>query len=60
MKKRKFISFTDKELDILEDALEEYGDLNLLNLLNEEKREREYNIKRYDEWRKNKTKIYCC
>lgn len=28
--KRKFISFTDKELNILADALEEYGAPNLL------------------------------
>lgn len=58
--KRKFISFTDKELNILADALEEYGAPDLLNQLNMEMREREYNRKRHEEWIKTQPKIYCC
>ena len=58
--KRKFISFTDKELNTLVDALEVYGAPNLLKQVNEEMREREYNKKRHEEWIKTQPKIYCC
>lgn len=42
MAKRKFISFTNKELDILVDALMEYGNKELLKQANDEIRERKY------------------
>lgn len=58
--KRKFISFTDKELNILADALEVYGAPDLLKQVNKEMREREYNRKQHEEWMKNQPKIYCC
>ena len=58
--KRKFISFTDKELNILADALEVYGAPDLLKQANKEMREREYNRKQHEEWMKNQPKVYCC
>ena len=58
--KRKFISFTDNELNILADALEVYDAPDLLKQVNTEMREREYNKKRHEEWAKTQPKIYCC
>lgn len=58
--KRKFISFTDKELNILADALEEYGAPNLLGQIEQEVKERERSRKRHEEWLKSQPKIYCC
>lgn len=60
MKKRKFISFTNEELNTLEKALKSYGASSLLKQVNEEVREREYNMKRYEEWQNSQPKIYCC
>ena len=58
--KRKFISFTDSELNILADALEAYNAPELLKQLNQEIKEREYNRKRHEEWAKSQRKSYCC
>lgn len=58
--KRKFIYFTDKELIILTDALQEYRAPSLLKQINEEIRQREYNNKLLKDITENKPKIYCC
>lgn len=58
--KRKFIYFTDSELNILADAIEEYRCPDLMKQINEEIRTREYNKKQHEEWMKNQPKIYCC
>ena len=57
--KRKFINFSDKELNILEDAIKIYGSPDLLKQIKQEKKNREYARKQYEEWQKNKPKIYC-
>lgn len=58
--KRKFIGFTDEEINILADALEAYGTTGLLEQVNDEIKEREYIRKRHEEWANQQTKIYCC
>lgn len=58
--KRKFINFTDDELDVLTGALKNYDALSLLKQANEEIRTREYNRKRDEERTKNHPEIYCC
>lgn len=57
MSKRKFINFTDAELNILGDALEEYGAPSLLKEVNEEWRQRNRDRKERDEWR-NRVKTF--
>ena len=58
--KRKFISFTDNELTVLANALEQCSDPNLLKQVNDEMREREYNRKIHEEWLSTRQTIYCC
>jgi hypothetical protein len=60
MKKRKFINFSDKELNILADAIERYGCPDLMKQINDEIKTREYNKKRVEEWAKQKPTFYCC
>lgn len=59
-KRRKFISFTDSELNILGDALEVYGAPDLLKQVNKEQREREHSRKLHEELMNSRPKIYCC
>lgn len=58
--KRRFIYFTDDELDVLEESLLGKNNLALIKEIRKERKEREYNRKRQDEWLKNQPKIYCC
>lgn len=58
--KRKFITFTDSELNTLADALKMYGDSTLLNQVKREISEREYRRKQYRESIRQHPKIYCC
>ena len=58
--KRKFINFTDNELNTLADALEKHGASDLLKQVNKEKKDREYHRKRYEEWSNIQPKVYCC
>lgn len=57
---RKFISFTNNELNILADALKLYGSNDLLKQVNLEMKEREYHRKRHEEWLNRQPQIYCC
>lgn len=60
MKQRKFISFSDAELNVLENALRTCDEKELLKQLNEERREREYIRKTNEEWLNSRPTIYCC
>lgn len=57
---RKFISFTDSELDTLANAVQQCGARDILTQIHDEIRIRKNNKKQYREWQKNKPKIYCC
>ena len=50
MGKRKFIYFTDSELNILADAIEEHPCPGLMKQINEEIKIRKYNKKQIEEW----------
>ena len=61
MRKRKFLNFSDMELDELEKALESYGNNEeLIEQIKLERKEREYNRKIHGEWMEDRPKIYCC
>ena len=57
---RKFINFTNDELDRLAEALKVYGDKNLLKQVNKEIRTRERHLKLFEEWKSTHAKAHVC
>lgn len=57
MRHRRFISFTNEELKIMQNSI---SDKELQKEIKEEFKTREYNIKRHEEWLRTQPKIYVC
>lgn len=60
MRKRKFISFTNDELNTMLDIFEKHKATELLNLVKGEIRIREQYKKEHEEWLKNQPTAYVC
>ena len=54
---RRFISFTDEELKVMQNSINQE---NLQKEIKEEFKTREYNKKRLEEWLRTQPKVYAC